>query len=92
MYNLYNNRVLVPPALRKIVLTMFHSEHPGITAMKSLARSLIWYPGLDSDVEEIVKTCNICQVNRAKPPQNNNFVWPTPARPWSGIHVDHIFP
>ena len=88
---LYNNRVLVPPALRKIVLTMFHSEHPGITAMKSLARSLIWYPGLNSDIEEIVKTCNICQVNRAKPPQNNNVVWPTPARPWSRIHVDHFF-
>ena len=88
---LYNNRVLIPPSLQSTVLEMFHSEHPGISAMKSLARSIIWYPGLDIDIENMVKNCITCQTHREKPPQTNNVEWPTPERPWSRIHIDHFF-
>lgn len=87
---LYGNRVFIPKCLREVVLAQFHEGHPGICAMKSLVRSLIWYPGVDSDVERLVKMCPNCQVTQCKPP-SRNVEWPVPARPWSRVHIDHFF-
>ena len=88
---LYNNRVFIPEILRARVLESFHESHPGICAMKSLARSLIWYPGIDNDITNVVKGCSQCQAVAAKPPQNRSVEWPRPSRVWSRIHVDHFF-
>jgi len=87
---LYNNRVVVPEQLRNRVLLQFHEGHPGICAMKSLARSLIWYPGLDNDITNLVKACSSCQVNQARPPKSN-LNWSLPSRVWGRVHIDHLF-
>lgn len=88
---LFNNRVLIPEPLRKTVLQQFHDGHPGICAMKSIVRSLIWYKNIDKDVESIVKNCPQCQMHHSKPPQNRTIEWPIPSKPWSRVHVDHFF-
>ena len=38
-----------------------HATHPGITKMKGLARSYVWWPKMDHDVEQRVLTCRVCQ-------------------------------
>ena len=43
--------VIVPEKLRGRVLEELHRGHPGIVRMKSLARSHVWWPNLDSQVE-----------------------------------------
>ena len=83
-------RVFIPSSLRKQVLELFHVSHPGVVAMKALARSLIWYPGMDSDISSLVLNCKVCQATRAKP-ANTNTSWPEPSRPWSRIHADRFF-
>ena len=88
---MFDNRVLVPDALRELILQQFHEDHPGIVAMKSIVRSLVWYPGISDDVEKLVKSCTICQDNRSKPSQKCHVEWPLPQRPWSRIHIDHFF-
>ena len=88
---MYKNRVFIPESIRAQVLDIFHSNHPGISAMKQISRALIWYPGLDQDVENIVRSCTTCQNNQAKPPQNNTIQWPKAEKRWSRIHVDHFF-
>ena len=88
---MFDNRVLIPDALREMVLQQFHEDHPGIVAMKSTIRSLIWYIGINEDVEKLVKSCVICQNNRSKPSQKCHVEWPAPQRPWSRIHIDHFF-
>ena len=45
-----DNRALIPDTLRQKVLAQFHDSHPGINGMKSLVRSLLWYPGIDKEV------------------------------------------
>ena len=87
---LYNNRVLIPKLLRKRVLEQFHEGHPGISAMKVMARSLIWYQGMDRDIELFVKSCEMCKSVQSKP-RKSNHEWPIPNRVWSRIHVDHFF-
>ena len=75
---LFQDRVFIPPSLRSTILAKFHENHPGIVAMKCLARELIWYPGLDKDIEQVVRNCQICQSVRPKPPQNSHVSWPLP--------------
>ena len=60
--------------------------------MKALARTVIWWPKLDMDIEEMVKGCNECQLTRSMPPAAplNPLPWPT--KPWSRIHVDFAGP
>ena len=53
--------VVVPPPGREMILEQLHDTHPGISKMKSLARSYIWWPGLDADIESEVQHCDMCQ-------------------------------
>ena len=46
------------------MLTELHAGHPGISRMKSLARGLVWWPGLDQEIENTVKQCSSCQQNK----------------------------
>ena len=48
---------------RKKVLIDLHGGHPGVSRMKALSRSLVWWPGLDTDIEKMVKSCTPCQQN-----------------------------
>ena len=88
---LFKDRVFLPSALRQDFLVKLHATHPGMVAMKTWARELVWYPGIDQDIQYLVSNCPNCQVNRARPPQNSFESWPTPTRPWSRVHLDHFF-
>ena len=88
---MFQNRVYVPKKLRNHVLKQFHEHHPGISAMRQLARALIWYPGLDKDIINYVKSCKNCQDNQSKPSQNSNVAWPKATTRWSRLHIDHFF-
>ena len=41
--------------------------HLGICCMKELARSFVWWPGLDDDIETKVQSCTQCQINQESP-------------------------
>ena len=89
---LRGSRVIVPAAGRKLMLEELHEGHPGITRMKALARSYVWWPQLDRDLEEVVKTCNPCQLARHSPAPVPLQPWEWPQRPWSRLHIDFAGP
>ena len=61
-------RVVIPSKLREHVLQELHHGHQGIVRMKALARSYVWWPQIDRELEECVKTCSACQeVKNAEP-------------------------
>ena len=88
---MYNNKVFIPESLRSNILNQLHFGHPGINVMKSIARSLVWYPGIDKDIDTVVRSCNECILNSSKPSQKNFVEWPRPPRAWSRLHIDHLF-
>ncbi|KAL9961633.1 hypothetical protein ACROYT_G030616 [Oculina patagonica] len=89
---LRGTRVVIPTRYRKEVLTELHLNHPGMVWMKSLARLHVWWPNLDSDIEQTVRDCADCQANRRRTPLkvSNPWIWPT--RPWQRLHVDFVGP
>ena len=85
-------RVVVPPQGRKKVLELLHEAHPGMERMKQLARSYVWWPGLDSAIEEKVKSCCARQSSRNSPQVSPLHPWEWPEKPWTRIHIDYVGP
>jgi len=71
----------MPRTGRAKVMEVFHPGHPGITRMKGLARSFVWWPGMDSQLEEGVKACSSCQLNQNMPVTAPIHPWEWPQRP-----------
>ena len=69
-----------------------HVAHPGVSRMKSLARSYIWWPGLDADIEKIAKSCGTCQEHQRSPPKAPLHLLAQPERAWSRLHIDFAAP
>ncbi|CAG2228697.1 Uncharacterized protein K02A2.6 [Mytilus edulis] len=89
---LWGGRVIIPQPGREAMLNELHQGHPGITRMKSLARSYIWWPGMDNDLELTVVNCYSCQENRKLPAEAPLHPWEYPSHPWSRIHIDFAGP
>ncbi len=47
--------------LHKWILGLAHSGHPGVTRMRRKLREVYWWPGLNSEVFELVSQCMGCQ-------------------------------
>jgi len=60
--------------------------------MKSLARGCVWWPGLDQQLEQQVRTCASCQQVRNKPSAAPLYHWEWPERPWVRLHIDYAGP
>ena len=56
--------------------------------MKALARSYIWWPKMDTDIEPLVKKCTDCQQSSSSPPTAPLHPWEWPAQPWIRLHLD----
>ncbi len=85
---LWGMRVIIPTRYRNAVLQDLHATHSGIVRMKSFARSLLWYPGLDKDIETTAKRCEICQTVQRDPPVAPLHPWSYPTRVWERVHID----
>ena len=89
---LWSSRVTIPPKARERVLEVLHSTHPGVSRMKSLAQSYVWWPSMDSDIESRVKNCQLCQQSLNSPSKAPLHPWEWPERTWSRVHVDYAGP
>ena len=89
---LWGTRVIIPPKHQNQMLKELHRDHPGCSRMKSLARSYMWWPRMDSDIESTANSCISCQSNKHAPPSAPLQPWTWPAKPWQRIHVDFAGP
>ena len=89
---LWGHRVVVPDKLQKRVLAALHEGHPGIVHMKALARSYVWWPGIDRAIEAWVKGCSVCQESRPEETSAPTQHWEKTKTPWSRIHIDFAGP
>ncbi|UYV71932.1 K02A2.6-like, partial [Cordylochernes scorpioides] len=88
----WGNRVIIPTNLRAKMLDELHNSHQGIVGLKSVARTLFWWPGLDKDIEGTVRRCNCCQSHASMPPRTTPVNWPPTNQPWDRVQIDHLGP
>lgn len=89
---LWGNRVVIPPQAQEAILSELHETHPGTSKMKALARSYVWWPKMDEQIEELVKKCPECQKSQSAPPPAPLHPWQWPDQPWSRVHLDFAGP
>ena len=89
---LWGSRVVVPQKLRVKLLEELHRDHSGMSRMKSVARSYIWWPGLDEEIERLVRGCQSCQAVKNAPPAAALHPWSWPTQPWRRVHLDFAGP
>ena len=77
---------------RDQVLQELHEAHSGVSKMKSLAHAYIWWPNMDTQIEQLVRSCPLCQEACSSPLVAPLHPWEWPAQLWSRIHIDYFRP
>lgn len=94
LYTLQNGCVLrgirtyIPPKFRNNILTELHEGHLGIVKMKALARSYVFWPNIDQDIERLCRECHPCSLHKGRPLNVKKHYWEYPMGPWERIHAD----
>lgn len=89
---LWGYRIVIPKKCREILLKSLHNTHTGVVKMKQTARSYFWWPGLDRDIEDWVKRCDVCMSVRSEPPKAKLQTWETAKFVYDRIHADFAGP
>ena len=85
-------RIIVPEPGRATMLKLLHSSHSGVVKMKALARSYIWWPGIDLQMEQLSQQCAQCEENARQPTRAPLRLWLFPQEPWKRVHLDYAGP
>ena len=85
----YGLRVIIPSTLRNHILKLLHLGHFGMQRMKQLARSTVYWPRIDFDIEDLCRKCTSCGKFQNKPDKPSIHPWMMPEKPWSRLHLDH---
>lgn len=85
-----SDRIVVPASLRQVLLKAAHAGHPGIARAKIKLRETYWWPGMSTDIEELVRHCTGCQDSGKSAPKVNVPTDPVdqPSDPWQRIGID----
>lgn len=89
---LWGSRVVIPEICRDAVRAQLHEGHQGMVRTKSLARMYIWWPGINRDIDRLVRQCSSCQQTQKQLPEAPLHSWSWPTRPWARLHLDYAGP
>ena len=67
---LRGTRIVIPKSLQQRAIDIAHEAHLGVEKTKSLVREKIWFPQMDTMVNNAIERCVACQgVGRANAPE-----------------------
>lgn len=90
-YVVKDDRIVVPDALRRRILSLAHRGHPGIVRMKQKLRTSYWWPAMDAEAESHVRHCISCQASRKstdKADTSASIQVSVPETPWTKLALD----
>ena len=87
---LYGQRIVVPKSLQKETLLKIHEGHQGIQRCRLRARCSVWWPGMSTQIKDLVESCSTCVRNRA-PHHEPLISTPLPEYPWQKIASDLFY-
>ena len=84
---LFNNRIVVPSAMRREAFNKIHEGHQGTERCCWRAKSSVWWPGITTQIKQIVENCKSC-AKTVKHRREPLITTPLPEYPWKVVGTD----
>ncbi len=81
-------KLIIPKRLRPEMLKIIHEGHLGMEKCKSRAREILYWPGMSTDIEDIVSRCETCTMFRRSNSKEPMIPHDVPNRRWEKVGVD----
>ena len=85
---LYRDRAVIPSSLRKHVVDSLHAAHQGVSTMEQRAQSIVFWPGMTRDIQQVRAKCMDCNVNAPSQAQHPTSPACPPSTPLEKIFAD----
>ena len=86
-----DQRVVIPSALRKLVLESLHSANQGVSGMRRRANATVYWPGMSTSIKNYRITCLDCQENAPSQTAEPIIQSAAPEWPFQQICMDYFF-
>lgn len=83
--------IVIPKRIRPTILSQLHCAHQGIEKTKLHARTAVYWPGIYTEIENLVKSCEICQEDQAELRREPMIPSEIPPRAWHTIGADLFY-
>ncbi|XP_077554016.1 uncharacterized protein LOC144168896 isoform X2 [Haemaphysalis longicornis] len=83
-----SNKVTVPSAKRAEILRLLHLAHSGAEKMKIRARSVMFWPSMSSDIDQVAASCKVCQAHQKQNTKMPLLPHDVPTLPWEIVGMD----
>ena len=85
----FRNRLIIPSKLQLNCVKLLHGEaHLGISKVIERAKLICYWPGFVTDIENYVKSCNVCNKFQPKNVKEPYLPHPVPAIPFHKLGAD----
>ena len=64
-----DTKLIIPKSMKKELVKMLHEGHHGIKKSRAQARQIMYWPGLNTDIEQFFKQCSVCQMYQKRNPR-----------------------
>ena len=81
-------RIVIPVALRKDMLKRVHIGHMSMVKCKNRAKEVMFWPSMNSQIEDIVSNCSACTEYQRSNPKEPMIAHELPKRPWQHVATD----
>lgn len=85
---LKGSRIVVPRSLRAEILHRIHEGHQGLVKCRERAQSSVWWPGITTEINNLVMSCESCCEMRRTQQREPLISTPLPERPWKRVAMD----
>lgn len=83
-----NDRIMVPMAMKRKMLSQLHESHFGIVKTKKRAKKALYWANMDSDIENMINACETCQLNAPKNQKEPLISHSIPDKPFVKLACD----
>ncbi|KAK7090822.1 hypothetical protein V1264_010573 [Littorina saxatilis] len=81
-------RIVVPENMRTKVMSLIHISHTGLQGCLRRAREVVYWPGMNKDMEQLIGQCEACQTYQRNQTKEPMISQPIPDLPWQFVGVD----
>ena len=84
----WGRRVIIPESLHADTRQKVHSAHLGVNACLRRARESVFWPGMVSELQQLITTCDVCCSLESKQQKETICQHALPMQPWQRVAVD----